>query len=83
MKTILYFSVNTEVDEEREILFILAPSKITKDIMERVNKDFGITSPANGIIFSVPTQKNSFSEFLLTKRNNNSLSAKKKKKDVL
>lgn len=49
--------VNTEVDEEREILFILAPSKITKDIMERVNKDFGITSPANGIIFSVPTEK--------------------------
>lgn len=49
--------VNTEVDEEREILFILAPSKITKDIMERVNKDFGLTSPANGIIFSVPTEK--------------------------
>lgn len=49
--------VNTEVDEEREILFILAPSKITKDIMERVNKDFGITSPANGIIFAVPTEK--------------------------
>ncbi len=49
--------VNTEVDGEREILFILAPSKVGGQIMTDVNRDFGITSPANGIIFAVPTEK--------------------------
>ena len=49
--------VNTEVSSEREILFILAPTKVGAQIMTDVNKDFGITSPANGIIFALPTEK--------------------------
>ena len=45
------------VDDEREILCILAPLKTSALIMEEVNKEFGITSAANGIIVSVPTEK--------------------------
>ena len=47
----------TEVDGEREILFILAPRKVSEQIMADVNKEFGLTSPANGILFAVPTEK--------------------------
>lgn len=49
--------VDTDVDEDREILLILAPAKTSGQIMTDVNREFGITSPANGIIFAVPTQK--------------------------
>lgn len=49
--------VASEVDEEREMLFILAPSKISEQIMGDVNSQFGINSEANGIIFSLPTEK--------------------------
>lgn len=49
--------VNTGIDGEREMLCILAPSKVSRQIMEDVNKDFGLTSDANGIIFAVPTEK--------------------------
>lgn len=48
---------NTNVDEDREMLCILAPVKVCKQIMEDVNKDFGLTSPANGMVFAVPTEK--------------------------
>lgn len=48
---------NTEIDEEREILVILAPLKTSKQIMEDVNQEFGINSKANGIITSIPTEK--------------------------
>ena len=49
--------VNTEVSSEREILFILAPTKVGAQIMADVNREFGITSAANGILFAVPTEK--------------------------
>ena len=45
------------IDEEREILVILAPLKTSKQIMEDVNREFGITSKANGIITAIPTEK--------------------------
>lgn len=48
---------NTEIDEEREILVILAPLKTSKQIMEDVNQEFGINSKANGIITAIPTEK--------------------------
>ncbi len=48
---------NTNVDEEREILCILAPLKASAQIMEDVNKEFGLTSPANGMVFAIPTEK--------------------------
>lgn len=47
----------TDVDNEREILCILAPLKTGAQIMEDVNKEFGTTSPANGIIVAIPTEK--------------------------
>ncbi len=49
--------VDATVDGEREMLFILAPSKICKQIMEDVNREFGLTSPANGILFALPAEK--------------------------
>ena len=49
--------VTTEIDGEREILCILAPQKASKQIMEDVNREFGLSSPANGILFAVPTEK--------------------------
>ena len=45
------------VDGEREILCILAPLKTSAQIMEDVNREFGVTSAANGIIVSIPTEK--------------------------
>lgn len=48
---------NTKIDEEREILVILAPQKTSKQIMEEVNREFGIKSEANGIITAIPTEK--------------------------
>ena len=48
---------NAEIDGERELLCILAPVKTSKQIMEDVNSEFGFSSPANGIIFAVPTEK--------------------------
>lgn len=48
---------NTEIDEERELLVILAPLKTSKQIMEDVNQEFGLSSKANGIITSIPTEK--------------------------
>ncbi len=47
----------TDVDGEREILCILAPLKTSAQIMEDVNKEFGTTSDANGIIVAIPTEK--------------------------
>ena len=48
---------DTNVDEEREMLCILAPLKASKQIMEDVNKEFGLTSEANGMVFAIPTEK--------------------------
>lgn len=48
---------DTTADGEREMLFILAPSKVSRQIMENVNAEFGLASPANGIIFALPTEK--------------------------
>ncbi len=46
-----------DIDGEREILCILAPLKTSAQIMEDVNKEFGTTSAANGIIIAIPTEK--------------------------
>lgn len=47
----------TNLDGEREILCILAPLNTSKQIMNDVNKQFGITSDANGILFAISTEK--------------------------
>ncbi len=49
--------VDSRVDGEREMLCILAPAKVSKQIMEDVNREFGLSSPANGIIFALPAEK--------------------------
>jgi hypothetical protein len=49
--------MDTKVDGEREMLCILAPSKASKQIMEDVNREFGLTSSANGTIFALPAEK--------------------------
>lgn len=49
--------VDAKIEDEREILCILAPSKTSKQIMEDVNREFGVNSPANGTIFALPTEK--------------------------
>jgi len=48
---------DTEIDEEREFLFILAPHKTSEQIMQEVNREFGINSKANGILLALPTEK--------------------------
>lgn len=48
---------DTKVDEDREMLCILAPQQTGRQIMEDVNREFGLTSPANGIVISVATEK--------------------------
>lgn len=49
--------IDAKVSGEREMLCILAPSKASGQIMEDVNREFGLTSSANGIIFALPTEK--------------------------
>ncbi len=48
---------NVEITGEREMLCILAPQGTSKQIMEDVNREFGLTSPANGVLFAIPTEK--------------------------
>ncbi len=48
---------NMDSEEEREIIFILAPAKVSCQIMEDVNKKFGLRSEAKGILCSVPVEK--------------------------
>ena len=43
--------------EEREIIMILAASNIATQIMDAVNKEHGIRSEANGIIFALPVER--------------------------
>ena len=46
-----------DVMEEREIIMILAASNIATNIMDAVNKEHGIRSEANGIIFALPVER--------------------------
>jgi len=46
-----------DMEGEREILCILAPLKTSKQIMTDLNKEFGLTSEARGIMFAIPTEK--------------------------
>jgi len=50
-------AIQAEVEEEREIIFILAPANISRQIMDDVNQEFGLRSEARGILCSVPIEK--------------------------
>ncbi|MBP3347679.1 MAG: hypothetical protein J6L92_02885 [Clostridia bacterium] len=46
-----------DISEEKEIITILAPENTCSQIMEAVNKEFGLMSKARGIVCSVPVEK--------------------------
>ncbi|MGF6988867.1 hypothetical protein M2150_000103 [Lachnospiraceae bacterium PM6-15] len=45
------------LQEERELVFILASSKTRNEIMDAINEKHGLTSEAHGLIFSVPVDR--------------------------
>ena len=49
--------VQGEIEEERDIILIMAPFKISTQIMEQVNHTFGLRTKAKGIFCSVPIEK--------------------------
>ena len=44
-------------EEEREMLLILAPLNIARQIMDDVNREFGLNTEANGTVFAIATEK--------------------------
>lgn len=46
-----------QVQEEKEIIAILAPDSVRNQIMEEVNKEFGLRSDARGVVCSVPVDR--------------------------
>ena len=48
---------NTTLNEEKEIVSILAPNSIRNQILEDVNREFGLKSEAQGVVLSVPVDK--------------------------
>lgn len=49
--------VSVPIEKEREMIFIMAPSNISEKIMDDVNKEFGFTTEARGIMCMVPIEK--------------------------
>lgn len=48
---------NEKLNEEKEIVTILAPDSVRNQILEDVNAEFGLKSEAQGTVFSVPVDK--------------------------
>lgn len=46
-----------DIEEEREIIFILAPARVSNQIMEDVNREFGLKTGARGIMCAIPVEK--------------------------
>lgn len=46
-----------QVQEEKEIIAILAPDSVRNQIMEEVNKEFGLRSEAGGVVCAVPVDR--------------------------
>lgn len=46
-----------ELGDEREMILIMAPDTISGNIMEEVNKEFGLRTEAHGIMCTVPIEK--------------------------
>lgn len=45
------------IQEEKEIITILSPTAISAQIMNEVNKEFGLRTDAKGIVCAVPVEK--------------------------
>ena len=48
---------NQKLEEEKEIVTILAPNSIRNQILEDVNREYGLKSEAQGTVLSVPVDK--------------------------
>lgn len=48
---------NIDIEEEREIILIMAPFDTATQIMEDVNKKFGLRTEARGIMSIIPVEK--------------------------
>ena len=48
---------NTQLEEEKEIVAILAADSIRNQILEDVNSEFGLKSEAQGVVLSVPVDQ--------------------------
>lgn len=48
---------DTTLNEEKEIVSILAPNSIRNQILEDVNREFGLKTEAQGVVLSVPVDK--------------------------
>ena len=46
-----------QIQDEKEIVAIFVPDSVRNEIMNAVNKEFGINSEAQGVICSVPVDK--------------------------
>lgn len=46
-----------DIEEEREVICILAPANVSQNIMDDVNREFGLRSEAHGILCAVPVEK--------------------------
>lgn len=49
--------MNLQIQDEKEIVMILAPDSVRNQIMEEVNKEYGLRSEAKGVVCSVPVDK--------------------------
>lgn len=49
--------LDPQMSEEKEIIAILAPDSVRNQIMEEVNKEYGMRSEAKGVVCSVPVDK--------------------------
>ena len=48
---------NEILNEEKEIVTILAPDSVRNQILESVNSEFGLKSEAQGTVLSIPVDK--------------------------
>lgn len=48
---------NVKLEDEKEIVAILAPEGTRNQILEDVNNEFGLKSEAQGVVLSVPVEK--------------------------
>lgn len=46
-----------DLQEEREIVMILAPVNSSSEILEEVNRECGLKTPAGGVVCAVPVEK--------------------------
>ncbi len=48
---------NISIQQEREVVLILAKKENKKAIMQAINKSYGMQSKANGIVLSLPVDE--------------------------